>query len=246
MKITETESIFKYLIDAKIIGIGTTAICFLLPDNQVLKLYYNSYNKRHLFYHHNMLEHLKLLNSVTNDTYIGPEELLINNGKVTAYLYPYINDKTLHASKNFITLNEIITKYPKVESDTDKISKNNFLINDLHDRNILIGNKLSIIDLDRGYIDEDLTVEKIYQRNMNEINQTIIQSLFNIEDYEIIEFKDSKLNNLYKESTHSAPNAFIELLEQINEQCYPQKSTSKVLRKKILYSKKQNSYWKYY
>jgi hypothetical protein len=39
---TEVKTIIKYLISTKIIGIGTTAICFKMNSGNVLKLYLNT------------------------------------------------------------------------------------------------------------------------------------------------------------------------------------------------------------
>lgn len=244
MKITEINSLSKYLLGAKIIGVGTTAICFLLSDKRVLKLYYNSYNKKHLFYTKDMTKHLEMLGKLTNETYIGPNEILISNNEVIGYLYPYINAKTLKHMKKYISLDSIINKYKKLEKNTKEISTSNFLLRDLHDRNILIDKDIYIIDLDRGYIDQESTNDKVYTYNMREINKTIIDSLFNVKDYQLLEFTNLDIQKLYKEAIHKNPEAFIELLIKLDESCNNDISNSHILKKKVLYTKKENTYYR--
>lgn len=246
MKIREDVQIFKYLAGARIIGIGSTAICFLLTDGRVLKLYYNIYIKGLIFNNCDIVSHFLDINSISNDTYIGPDEILINKDSVIGYIYPYVDAKTLYYSRYFISLNEIINKYPKLYEDTKKISQKNFILRDVHDKNILVKSIFYIIDLDYGYINEDLSKKDIFYDNMKKINKIIIYSLFNVNDDELIDFKDDTINDLWHNSIYLHPESFLELLEKLQEQCYPKKTSILNLRKSVPYNKSYNSYYRYF
>lgn len=246
MKIVENPKIHRYLSGSKVIGVGNTAICFLLNDGRVLKLYYNLYNKKLLFGHIDMISRFNDINYISNDSYIGPDELLVKNGEFIGYLYPYVKAKTLLIQKYFITLNEIINKYSKLFDDTKKVSQKKFILSDLHDMNILVGSLLYIIDLDQGYIDKDLSYEQAFLYNMREINRNIVYSLFGVKSNELIDFYDDNINELYHNSVGLYPQDFFKLLEKLNENCYPKKSSVLNLRRSVPYNKSYNSYYRYF
>lgn len=76
MKVTKIDSILPYLRGSKYIGKGSTAFCFLMKNNKVLKLFINSYDKKVLFNHYdNIIDHFSGISTLKNDTYIVPEEL---------------------------------------------------------------------------------------------------------------------------------------------------------------------------
>jgi hypothetical protein len=240
MKITEVKTIYKYFFDLKIIGMGTTAICFLTKDNKVLKLYYNSFNKNE-----NILNQMELLNEISNDTLIGPEELLINDkGEIIGYLYDYINAKTLSSTKNSLVIGEIINMYDKLKNDIKVASDKKFILGDLHSKNILINSLFYIIDLDRGYIKDDYTKEEIFSLNMKKINKEIIYALFNVRYDKLISFYNIDIENLYHNISN--PNSFLELLYTFKEKCYPKIDNTSNLKKYLSYAITDNSYYKYF
>lgn len=244
MKITVNPNLMTYLLGSKPIGIGTTAICFLMPNGKVLKLYHNKQFKKE-FSQDNFINHFETLNKITNDTYIGPEELLIKENCL-GYIYPYIVAQTLHKSISNLNSNYILEKYPKLVEDTKKISDENFLLNDLHDRNILISSTINVIDLDRGKINNRLSKEHICKYNLAKINKTFIYSIFNIKDNELIDFIDNNIQKLYSLSIGKEPTIFPELLEYMDSKYNPTQENIYQLRKKISYQKRENSYYRYF
>ncbi|MBQ9024098.1 MAG: hypothetical protein IJ105_02620 [Bacilli bacterium] len=201
MKKTAIMSLIPYLKGSYPIGVGTTAICFLMKNGNVLKVFLNTYNKNVLFnYYDNIIEHFERINTLKNDTYIVPEELLIKDGKCIAYIYKYEASKTLKSIRLKTRIDCLIDSYDKLLEDTKKISYKKFDIIDLHDRNILFGPFFKIIDLDQGNFKDNLTEEELFRYNMININETIIYSLLRKDKRkEIIEFYDKDLEKMYKE-----------------------------------------------
>ena len=84
MKDIVIKSTFPYLKGSKYIGKGKTAYCFLMKDNRVLKLFYNSPETKNMFeYFRNPVEHFYELEKAGNDTFVAPKELLIKDGKLS-------------------------------------------------------------------------------------------------------------------------------------------------------------------
>lgn len=214
MKITEIKSILPYLVGAIPIGIGTTAICFLMPNGKVLKLYRNTYLKRELFYYNDMKQHLNFLNSISNDSYIGPEELLMKNDEVIGYIYTYINALELKRLRNNIKLNDIVKGYEKLYSDTISISNNKFRLKDLHQKNILFNGNYYVIDLDKGKLDERDSNE-VFDSNIADINNVIINAIFDLKFFEYLAFYDDDLDELLYSSLYESHEDFYELLERL-------------------------------
>ena len=86
MKKTEVKTIIKHLISTKIIGIGTTAICFKMNSGNVLKLYLNTPLKQELFRCYNMRYHLAKISEIGNSTFIVPGKLLFKNNICIEYI----------------------------------------------------------------------------------------------------------------------------------------------------------------
>lgn len=245
MKFTEIKSIFPYLKNSQIIGVGTTAICFLMQDGNVLKVYLNTFNKKELFYKRNMLEHLKLLNSISNDSFIGPTEVLVKNGNCVAYIYPYVYARTLFNMKKDTTIYDIVQSFDKLIDDTKKISEKSFRLGDIHDQNILFNHVYSIIDLDRGYIEDRYDIKNIQTSNMKEITKTIIYALFKVKCFEEISFFDDKLNELYFSTIYYHPEKLGEFLEKIVS-IYDLKNPTRnnlIKRRDYILKREENTYY---
>lgn len=234
MKIIEVNNINKYLVGAIPIGVGTTAICFLIPNNKVIKIYHSPLMKKFVF------ENMHEFDCIGNDTYISPSEFLVKDNLCVAQIYDYVKAKTLHSS-NKLKISEIIKAYDKLYQDTIKISEKGFFLCDLHDKNILFNGNFYIIDLDKGYIDEE-KMSYLFNINMRNINQVILYFIFKIKEYQILQFYDEKLNILYSKSL-SEPYEFIYLLNEIMN--YTDDGTVKTLNKKIKYDQIYNPYYKF-
>ena len=233
MKKTAITSIYPYIKNTKIIGKGKTSICFLMSDNRVLKLFLNTYYKKRLFKSNdNIINHFEKINSLKNDSYIVSEELLIKDKELIGYIYPYINGKTLHSIDKKTNIELLINSYDKLKEDTVLISNKKFVLNDMHDRNILFNYNYYIIDLDFGFFKDNDDSNKILNYNMYKINNTIIHSLFNKYQDTIIEFIDNDLNNLYKESIISNYNSIKLLLSELSK--YNNTKNDLILKEKEL------------
>ena len=243
MKKTAIMNVSSYLKDSYPIGIGTSAICFLMKDKRVLKLFINTPNKNELFYmHDNIIDHFEKINALKNDTYIVPEELLIKDGKCIGYIYDYVYARTLKNIRLNTKIEYLIDRYDLLIEDTKEISDKGFILKDLHDKNILYYSRFNIIDLDRGVFKEE---DDIFIRNMLKINKTIIYSLLNQKNNMIVEFNDVNLNDLYIESTTKDYKQIKNLLKNIQ-----QKDINTVLQLKLnsnrLISSQNNNYYRPY
>jgi len=236
MKVTEIEGLSKYLIGSIPIGIGTTAMCFLMKDGNVIKIYYDEYLKK------SMMSKIDFFEGLANDSFVAPLEFLIRNGKCIAQIYPYIKSHTLHNIKKSFTMSDIISGYDKLVIDTKIISYKSFILNDLHDKNILFNGSFNVIDLDKGRISEEIISEKIYLMNLRNINDVILYSLLGVKENEVIEFYDPKLQKIYNECFFEI-ESFKKLLEQIKY--LTNNSVCKNMVKKIGYKKNVNTYYKY-
>ena len=218
MQITEIKKISEYLKKCRKlpVGIGTTAICFLTKDNKVLKLYLNTSNRRAIFNNYDsFIEHMSEVGKYANDTYIAPDELLVQDGKCVAYLYPYIQGRTLKHINLFTKVDTLfLENYSKLEEDTQKFSESGFLQDDLHEKNIVYNGSYHIIDLD---VTPNLVADvDLYETNMQKINKAIIDSLFRENDFTIMKFHNDELQKLYYEAIHKNHEAIRELFRAFN------------------------------
>jgi len=235
MKITEVNNLYKYLIGAVPIGFGTTAVCFLMRNNKVLKVYY-SISLKNI-----MMSKFEILDEIGNDSYITPEEVLIKDNLCIAQIYPYIKAKTLNKiNKN--TISELLINYDKLKKDTKYVSDRNFLLGDLHRKNILFNGSYYVIDLDKGYTEERYSENTIYSLNMRKINETILYSIFGIKSDRVVDFYNEDIKKSYCKSL-SDLDYFPELLELFAK--YSESEDVKVISKKIEYNTSINTYYKY-
>lgn len=220
MQVTEVKSISKYLFGARFIGMGTTALCFLLRDGRVLKLYLDTYNRYSLFRNRNMMEHLTYLSGITNDSYIGPEEVLTKNGEIIAYIMPYSNGKSMNKIEKYTRLRTILSDYDKLMIDTKSVSDASYRIYDLHERNILYSSTsgFNVIDLDGGQKDSYYKVERVRMFNKNDLTKIIIKSFFGLKSDYDIEFRNYELNNFYKDMAVNDENTLDKLVSSLEEE----------------------------
>ena len=96
----------KYILKSKYIGAGFTAKCFLLKDGRLLKLYHkDSYNKYMMFRrHNNMIDFLCELSKINNDTFIGPNGILINEQEENKATEKALIEEKLNKLNTFIRI----------------------------------------------------------------------------------------------------------------------------------------------
>ena len=213
MKVTNVDSIIPYLKGAIPIGVGTTAICFLIKDNKVLKLYRNTYLKNVMFDYYNMEDKLSLLSTVSNESFIGPEELLKKDDEIIGYMYDYKKGRTLKSLTDNASKENIINPYKKLIKNSSEISKFNIIFFDLHQRNVILSDEYYVIDLDKFYIDENgYDIERM---NRIAINKTILSALFDLKFNEYLQFIDKRLTDLYRSANSESEDAFIDLINEL-------------------------------
>ena len=238
-------NITNYLILNKAlpIGIGTTAICFLTNNNKIIKLFINTSGKREMFdYFSDMEKHLEGLNSISNDTFIGPEDILLDtDNNCIGYIFDYVKGKTLAHMKFNTDLRVLLNNYDRLVENTKEISDREYSIMDLHDKNIIINDNIKIIDIDR-YIYRYSNYRDLFKVNINNINKTILYSLFGVRDDQIMYFYDNKLEQLYNKAIYSDYKYFQELIYTLID--YDVKTKGDVLVKRMsLRRKEHNTYY---
>lgn len=241
MKITEVDDVFKYVKVKSPCGLGTTAICFLTKDNRVLKLYLNTYRTKKLI-DSSFLDKLNKINSIQNDTFVGPDEVLVHDDRVIGYLYPYIKSSTLKKINLNTRLNDITNSLDKLLTDTKDISDNCFNLYDVHSGNILFNGEYKVIDLDWGKISKPDNL--LYLYNMRKIFFTINHSIFNATPKDILIFKDANTRSIYRATNWTDINSINEFYASLEEECKINNPTVKQLRKTINKEKVYNSYYK--
>ena len=243
MKKTAINSLMPYLKDSYLIGVGTTALCFLMKDGNVLKVFMDTSNKKELFLSKkNIIKHFELINKLKNDTYIVPEELLIKDNNFIGYIYPYKSAKVLNLLNKNTKLDNIIDSYDKLIEDTSKISEKKFILEDLHDKNILYSDNFYLIDLDFGYFEKSKSSEELTNLNLLNLNEAIIHSLFKKKLNMVIDFFDEDLNDLYKNATKKDYRYFKILLLEIQKYKDSIKSKSDLKKNKLIYT--HNNYYR--
>lgn len=192
--VKEIKNIRQLLLGARFIGYGTNSVCFLLKNQNVLKVYYNSYSTRELFRLFDMKEHLIEISKIGNKSYTVPRIIYTNNDKVIAYEYDYIKSKTLKKAKKNIFLDELIDSLDLLYEDTKLVSSFGFKNCDVHSENILFKEKYYIIDLDKGSFC-DISADFLANVNQRLILNSITEFIFK-DDF--LFFEDEKLNDLYR------------------------------------------------
>ena len=215
MEIIETKSILPHLLLTMPIGFGTTAVCFLTTNNEVIKVFYNSDATIKLFNSYDMLEHIKLLSDLTCDTYNGPTKVLVKNDKVLGYIYPYIYMQTLSKLPYYANRQTIINGYGRVLGDVKKMSEEHFRLMDVHHKNILIGSNYKLIDIDKGYQDLKSTPDDIFIYDMRQISKTIIEEIFKLKIDEHLSFEDEILQKYYLKTLYDDPYEMFDFISRL-------------------------------
>lgn len=227
----------------KLIGVGTTARCYKLKDGSVLKLFKKNYNANLLLTKEIFNEDLSRFNTITNDTFIGPEACIIDNDKIVGYIYPYVEGCSLKQIDNNIKLRDIFKNYEKLLIDTKEISDKNFRLFDIHNGNIIYSNGfLRIIDLDKGYFYDEGDENLGYISNSREIFENVFGRIFNKKTYEIVNFKNKDLQILFNRFDTRNIYAINEFIEYVTFYCHNSDPTILDVNKKIKVKKNINDY----
>ncbi|MBR1376707.1 MAG: hypothetical protein IJ565_02725 [Bacilli bacterium] len=243
MKIIEADTVTPYILNSLPIGVGTTAICFCLLDGRVFKYYINTRQTMLMFANPHFKAKLERISTITNDSYVGPQELLFIKGELKGYFYPYVEGKTLKSTRKDITLSELFRNYEKLLTDTIEVSKKGFTLYDLHDRNIIFNDYFNIIDLDRCYFEND-KFEHTLRINLRTISETILGYIFKTEPWQTINIYDRDLQYIYYNTDWQNLDEVDALIKMISDKCNDADPTVKTIRKKIKYVKEYNEYYR--
>ena len=240
MNIIEVDDYHKLLKRHMPIGVGTTAYCFLMPDNKVFKLFKKIYRESTLFQTNNMLQRLQDINTIQNDTYIGPDTVVLCNNEVIGYIYPLVEAKTFKRVNTNIKVIDILNNMDKLIEDTKDISDKGFYLVDMHYRNLLYDGSYYVIDLDKGHLVDYKA--GLYKTNMHAIYDTIFSHIFDIKPWEMIRFNRSYLDDLYYRTNWEDRNDVYNTYEEMTRYVEQEEPTIKELRR-IPHKKERDEYY---
>lgn len=243
MEIIEAKSVLPYIINSKPIGIGATAICFL-KDGMVFKKYMNTDTAHKLLIYGDMMEKLQNLSEISNDTYVGPQKVILVNGKIKGYMYPYEPGKTLNHVNSDIKLFDLFKGYEKLVKDTKLISNQRFKLVDVHCTDIVFNGDFKVIDNDRGRI--TYGSYNLYHNNTKKLFDAIMRYIFKVYQNYILQPVDSGLRQKIDHTDVTDMNDINELLEYIADMCDDENPSVKKVRKKIEVESTLDEYHRYY
>ena len=217
MRTRQVDSIINLLKGARFIGCGTTGFCFLLPTGEVIKIYYESERKRLLFsrYENKLVNFFDYLNSFNSETFYGPTELLMKDGKVVGYIMNLAYGKTIRHMSGRLTIDDIEDMITILISDVKLASRRNLRICDMHQRNIMYSYTFKIIDLDDSYRCDRYSYDDLVKYNMKDLLLVITNSLFGVRDNYTLYFNYSKLDSLYKKAVYKDYEEYFNFLEYL-------------------------------
>ena len=197
IKETNREEFEQFLksIDAKKIGTGTEATCYLGNDGYCYKLYSDELINSKNSSIRKKVNQIITTSEIKSDVFIFPEELYVENGTLLAHKTKYIeknifgkenmNDSILHLKEQ-----QIVTAYLNMVKDIVDISKKGILLVDAVGDNLLYdGEKMYYIDTceyEKVNQDEnELFLEN--KKRFDSCIQNIFNSYYKLEDEGTIE-----------------------------------------------------------
>lgn len=234
MEIVNEKGLKDFFKNFKFIGAGNEAICFLLPNNQVFKLYYDKFIAKKTF------NNLKDLIAIKNDTYIFPTDLLVYKNQPIGSLSTYIKGYKLNKMSKSSKPIDFLMYYEELVINTKMISDLSILLGDVKPDNIKFDSGFKFIDTSMCKVSLNYTKEELFRKNMANMNKSIIYAIFKVRIDEILSFADSNLNTLYGKAAYGDYKAFISFLSVFENM------TINEIRNNIQYDRQENSYFKSY
>lgn len=230
----------KYLKKSKIIGIGTTAICYLKNDGTVSKIYYDMPGKKDY-----LQKRFNVLSEYSNATFIVPKELLVDsNNDLIGYNYTYVEGKSLLFTSPFVKLEDFLNNYEDFLEDCRQFSNSGYVLSDLHGGNIIYKDgKCKIIDLDRGVFYSDL--EYCYRINTKKFAASYLNKIFKAKLDDIIVFYNHYLQEEYQNTDWTDIDSVANLFDFISQCSKKDNPSIHNVRAKHLAYKKINEYYRY-
>lgn len=230
----------EYLKKSKIIGIGSTAICYLDNDGIVNKFYYDMPGKDD-----NFQKKFNKLYQYGNETFITPQKLLVDeNNNLLGYTYPYVEGKTLSFTSPFVKLEEFLDHYEEFLDDCTQFSDSGYVPSDLHGGNIIYKDgKCKIIDLDRGAFYSDL--DYCYRMTARKFATGYLNKIFRAKLNETINFYNHYLQEDYQNTDWTDVYSVANLFDFICQCSKKDNPSIHDVRVKHLAYKQINEYYRY-
>lgn len=178
MEIIETDNINKLISFPIAIGAGRTARCYKMKDGNVIKIYKHNRMARELISDPFFEDKMMRIDSISNETFIGPKKLVYQNGKIAGYIYELLDGKTLSKLSPKTRLSTIVQDLDVVFRNIKKISDQKFALWDVHTNNIIFDGGYRVIDLDQGGFSVLKSEEEIYLQNAKMVIQTIFDQIY--------------------------------------------------------------------
>ncbi len=217
MRTRQVDNIYKFLIGSKYLGHGTTGFCFLLPSGQVAKIYYNSERTKNFFSKHrsSIINFFEYINSFNSETFYGPNEILLKDGKVIGYIMNLAYGKRIRHMSSNITIDDIEDMITILIRDVKLVSKDNLRICDRHQKNIVYSCIFKMVDLDDCYRNFINNYDQLVKYNMGDLLFVITKSLFNVKDKCDVYFRDLDLDALFEKSVYRDYEEYFTFLEHL-------------------------------
>lgn len=240
MKIIEIDKILPYIKHSFPIGMGMTAICFKNKNNRVIKIYKNNDDANLLLSKPDFLNKLINLGSLSNDTYVGPDTILVKNGKVAGYMYDYVDAPILAKLAKDTKISELFKNYDLLIKDTKLITDSHAKIVDLRRANILFDGKYNIIDLDWFSFNDAVSLSD----NMSKIFCCIIGQIYNTPPDYLYIFDNMDVDLFFKSIDVCDMNTIYELIRYVSNLCGESDPTLQQVKNKVKAKNVFNSYHK--
>ncbi len=192
---------------------GTTASVYKMNNNEVLKVYRDTFRKRAIFSARDMNEILTRLSNIKLSSFVTPNDIYIdNNDNILGYSMDLVSGSKSNRIDPIIELKEIIKAVKKLDKDNKLLSEEKYLIRDLHERNMFYNiNGYKVFDLDGGFFNLKEPSSNVYKINNAFLKRAVVKGLFGIPACNEINITDYDISDSYYESN------IVEMLEVLGE-----------------------------
>ena len=228
----------------KFIGAGTTAKCYKLNDGSVLKLFKNNYDAYLVLNKDLFSKDMNKFTKISNNTFKGPNKLVMDNNKLVGYIYPYVNGKTINKLNKNTKIRNIFRNYYQIINDVKDITDKSFYLFDSNYENIIYDNySIHIIDLDKCWFYENGNKNTLLSYNSKDVFTNIVGGFFNKKYFEDIEFKDNILNNQYNDTDCTNIDSINDFIDCLSYYCRDNNPDIKTVKNKIKVKHDLNGYY---
>ncbi|MCI9279757.1 MAG: hypothetical protein HFJ02_03040 [Bacilli bacterium] len=235
--------LFQLLKRSQFIGYGKTSYCFKLPNGLLLKIYRQTNKRNELFNQFDMKEHILNLSTLNNDTFIAPKGIILYQKGVLGYLMDYKRAHTVEKISLDTKVESLMTHIEKLIEDTYLISSKNFLLGDVHNRNILFNGYYYVIDLDFGLFES--SKKDLRAWNSTKILKTILETIFKVKDDQLLIIDNIELFNLYNATIYRDYKKIYEFFEAYKNLLNTNHLNIRKLQRSFTFHKERNTYYKY-